>query len=186
MRMIDYTALENNLQDLIAEEQVKLGYREEDIRLYYPMSSLRHLLSREGEELPAADEDEMQSVLEDFADAVRGHFGQIKVSHRKDRFCFHLPPEATRYVHEHRGENAFIYELVGLLSQHGTTMDDVKALFERQDAPCVAEDIDNEEFDVLIRFIDSPDRYYYCFRDEMVHIIYHRFLPEDYEDLYPS
>ena len=35
-----------------------------------------------------------------------------------------------------------------------------------------------------IKFADkADDRYYYCFKDEGCHIIYHRFLPEDYEDL---
>ncbi len=29
---------------------------------------------------------------------------------------------------------------------------------------------------------ENEDPYYYCFHDEGCHIIYHRFLPEDYED----
>ena len=34
-----------------------------------------------------------------------------------------------------------------------------------------------------IRFLDkADDTYYYCFKDEGFHFIYHRFLPEDYED----
>ena len=36
--------LEKNLRDLILEEQIKLGYRKELLRLYYPLSSLNHLL----------------------------------------------------------------------------------------------------------------------------------------------
>ena len=32
-------------------------------------------------------------------------------------------------------------------------------------------------------FLDkADDTYYYCFKDEGFHFIYHRFLPEDYED----
>ena len=43
--------------------------------------------------------------------------------------------------------------------------------------------MNNGEFDRLIRFADnSEDPYYYCFKDEGCHIIYHRFLPEDYTD----
>ena len=42
---------------------------------------------------------------------------------------------------------------------------------------------DSDEFDYLIRFSEeNEDPYYYCFHDEGCHIIYHRFLPEDYED----
>jgi len=44
------------------------------------------------------------------------------------------------------------------------------------------EPMDNGEFDLMIRFVDSEDPYYYCFKDEGCHIIYHRFLPEDYAD----
>ena len=48
----------------------------------------------------------------------------------------------------------------------------------------IIEYIKDGEFDVLIKFVDkADDRYYYCFKDEGCHIIYHRFLPEDYEDL---
>lgn len=34
----------------------------------------------------------------------------------------------------------------------------------------------------MIRFEEGEDKYYYCFKDEGCHIIYHRFLPEDYAD----
>ena len=41
----------------------------------------------------------------------------------------------------------------------------------------------NGEFDFYIRFVDkADDTYYYCFKDEGFHFIYHRFLPVDYED----
>ena len=42
--------------------------------------------------------------------------------------------------------------------------------------------MDNGEFDIMMRFDDGSDPYYYCFKDEGCHIIYHRFLPEDYAD----
>ena len=34
--------LERNLMDLIKEEQAKLGYRKEALRLYYPLGTLNH------------------------------------------------------------------------------------------------------------------------------------------------
>ena len=40
---MNYTKLTNNLIDLVKEEQAKLGYRKEAIRLYYPLSSLQHI-----------------------------------------------------------------------------------------------------------------------------------------------
>ena len=38
-----YDNLQHNLIDLIREEEAKLGYRKENIRLYYPLSSLCHM-----------------------------------------------------------------------------------------------------------------------------------------------
>ena len=43
--MNGYKILENNLIDIIKEEQAKLGYRKEKIRLYYPVSSLNNMFS---------------------------------------------------------------------------------------------------------------------------------------------
>ena len=85
-------------------------------------------------------------------------------------------------MHKHRDENAFIFALVQLLTKHGTTLDEVKELFRSQTSECAMEPMDNGEFDLMIRFVDSEDPYYYCFKDEGCHIIYHRFLPEDYAD----
>ena len=39
-----YDKLERNLIDIVKEEQAKLGFFKEDIRLYYPLSSLNHSL----------------------------------------------------------------------------------------------------------------------------------------------
>ena len=36
----------------------------------------------------------------------------------------------------------------------------------------------------VIYFENGEDSYYYCFKDEGCHIIYHRFMPEDYWDLF--
>ena len=41
-----YQKLMDNLCDIVAEEQAKLGYMKEPIRLYYPLSSLNHFLRR--------------------------------------------------------------------------------------------------------------------------------------------
>ena len=40
--MTGFKKLENSLIDVIKEEQAKLGFKEEKIHLYYPLSSLNH------------------------------------------------------------------------------------------------------------------------------------------------
>ena len=80
-------------------------------------------------------------------------------------------------------ENEFIKSLIELLQKHGCKMEDILNLFHKYSDNIITENMDNGEFDILIRFEDKPDDpYYYCFKDEGCHIIYHRFLKEDYED----
>ena len=62
-------------------------------------------------------------------------------------------------------------------------MQEIRQLFQQYSAHVEYSTIDNGEFDYMLRFLDRPeDPYYYCFREEGCLIIYHRFLPEDYED----
>ena len=171
-----YERLEKSLIDLVKEEQAKLGYRKEMIRLYYPLSSLNHFMETN------ADSEEMQELLADFPKAAEDIFGEVGITHAKDRFCFALSEKASEYVHENMKPNEFIKELVELVAKHGCTMEDIEVLFRSYSDKIVAEPMDNGEFDRMIRFEEGEDKYYYCFKDEGCHIIYHRFLPEDYAD----
>ena len=43
---------------------------------------------------------------------------------------------------------------------------------------------EGSDFDEALYFEDpSIDEYYYCVKEEMGHLIYHRFLKEDYQKL---
>lgn len=233
MHELDYSNLERSLIDVIKEEQAKLGYYREDIRLYYPLSSLNHFLGTD------VNADKMQKILEgtgENVDATRNivegietgsataesivgdkeagsataelivgdkkegsataepivagmnarlsdKLGMVEVSHRGDRFCFHILPEGVEYVHENTKENEFIRELVNLVAKHGCTIDQIYELFTAHSDRVGREKMDNGEFDERIWFQDdADDPYYYCFKQEGGHMIYHRFLPEDYED----
>ena len=219
MHELDYSNLERSLIDVIKEEQAKLGYYREDIRLYYPLSSLNHFLGTD------VNADKMQKILEGTgenvdetrnivegkeagsatAESIVGDkeagsataepivagmnarlsdkLGMVEVSHRGDRFCFHILPEGVEYVHENTKENEFIRELVNLVAKHGCTIDQIYELFTAHSDRVGREKMDNGEFDERIWFQDdADDPYYYCFKQEGGHMIYHRFLPEDYED----
>ena len=80
-------------------------------------------------------------------------------------------------------DNEFIKELIGQVQQCDCTVEDLKKLFEAHSDQVIFETMSNGEFDYLLRFADGvPDDYYYCFKDEGCHMVYHRFLPEDYKD----
>ena len=125
----------------------------------------------------------MTELLKGFAAYTKERLGEVRYSNRGERFCFFIPPEGSEYVHIHTPEKEFIKELVALVGKHGCTMEDIRTLFLQTEKKIHREAIDNGEFDELIYFEDdTEDPYYYCFKDEGCHIIYHRFLPEDYAD----
>lgn len=172
-----FKRLEKNLIDIIKEEQVKLGFRKEEIRLYYPLISLNHFFEADD------DVDEMQTRLEQFPEEVKKKLGDICVTHKKDRFCLHIPEQGSVYVHEHMAENEFIKKLVELMMNHGIKKEDILAIFQKEAKDIRVGDMHNGEFDFWVRFPEeNEDEYYYCFKDEGCHMIYHRFLPEDYAD----
>ena len=146
-----YDKLERNLIDIIKEEQAKLGFFKEDIRLYYPLSSLNHFFS-------ATDNaDEMQARLNALPTSITEKLGQIEISHKGDRFCFHIPKEGTVYVHDNTAPNEFIKSLVELVAKHDCTMNEILDLFHTYSQNIITEEINNDEFDRLIRFADKPE-----------------------------
>lgn len=172
-----FKRLEKNLIDIIKEEQAKLGFRKEEIRLYYPLISLNHFFEADD------DVDEMQTRLEQFPEEVKKKLVDICVTHKKDRFCLHIPEQGSVYVHEHMAENEFIKKLVELMMNHGIKKEDILAIFQKEAKDIRVGDMHNGEFDFWVRFPEeNEDEYYYCFKDEGCHMIYHRFLPEDYAD----
>ena len=112
-----------------------------------------------------------------------GIIRQVEVTNEGERFCFHIPEEGVEYVHKQMKENEFIKELIGLLQKHDCTMEKIFDLFRSHSEKVEIHEMDNGEFDYRVSFADDPeDSYIYCFKDEGRHIIYHRFLPEDYAD----
>lgn len=175
--MTEFDFLEHNLVDMIKEEQAKLGYQKESIRFYYPLESLRHFFKE-----PVSDAAQMERVLADFPAYVSDRLGPVTITQKDGRFCFYIPAQGAEYVHTHKKANEFIESLIEAVGRHAT-MDEVKQLFADTGKPIHMEPVTNGEFDILISFVDDEDDpYYYCFKDEMGHIIYHRFLPADYQD----
>lgn len=172
---MNFSNLENNIIDVIKEQQIKLGYRSETIRLYYPLSSLNSLLSTK------FDTSRMLKVLTDFGKSAEDKLGTVEVSNKSERFCFIIPPKGADYVHAHMKNSEFIYDFIKTVEKHGCTLDDVLKQFHKHSNKVHIENMDNGEFDYLIYFEDGkPDSYRYCIKQEGHHIIYHRFTIDDY------
>lgn len=184
-----YACLAKSLIDIVKEQQAKLGYRKEIVRLYYPLSTLRHFFECAGADNKIAtgmiSEQQMLEILapNNLPKQLTDTIGEIKVTAKNERFCIEIPPEGSEYVHENTADNEFISELIALVGTHGCTMEQITELFYKYSDDIEKKEMQNGEFDCYIRFLNEPDdTYYYCFHDEGCHIIYHRFLPQDYAD----
>ena len=184
-----YSRLAKSLIDIVKEQQAKLGYRKEIVRLYYPLSTLRHFFECAGADNKIAtgviSEQQMLEILaqENLPRQLTDTIGEIKVTAKNERFCIEIPPKGSEYVHENTADNEFISELIALVGTHGSTMEQITELFYKYSDDIDKKEMQNGEFDCYIRFLNNPDdTYYYCFHDEGCHIIYHRFQPQDYAD----
>lgn len=176
---MDFSRLENSISDVIKEEQIKLGYRSETIRLYYPRESLNLLMKTD------YDRRQMHIALVEFCKEIEPKFGSVNVTSEGERFCFELPPQAADYIHTHTESTGFLYDFIRVVSQSGISIDDVVAQFYKYSDCVHVEKIQQEDFDYLVYFEDGvPDEYRYCLTQEGHHIIYHRFTSEDYEQLF--
>ena len=90
--MTGFKKLENSLIDVIKEEQAKLGFKEEKIHLYYPLSSLNHFFSVQD------SAEEMLARLQNLPEELTSKLGNVAVSHKGDRFCFYIPEPGSVYV----------------------------------------------------------------------------------------
>lgn len=174
-----FSKLEKNIIDIIKEEQVKLGYRRETIRLYYPLLSLHRLLDTD------CDAKQMGDILHSFCEQVKTRLGRIEISNQKDRFCFTIPPEGSEYVHQNMGDKEFIIDFINTISKHDVTIDEVVQQFYQYSDQVHVEKVSHGEFHYLVYFENGkPDDFRYCITDEGCHLIYHRYTIDDYNDFH--
>ncbi|MCM1185916.1 MAG: DUF3877 family protein [Lachnoclostridium sp.] len=182
-----------NMTDQIKEAQLKLGYAEETVRLYYPLSSLRRLLREDGTDavgLSVADAGTVLAALEtEFENRENCPLGKLSFRLHKDRVEISIPPAGVRYVHEEVEKPVFLSALIELFrTKHHCGIEDVRGVFEKFSRDYVCEKLSREAaehmgFDYVLYFTDeAKDRYYYCVKEEMGHTVYHRFTKEDYEE----
>lgn len=173
---MNFESLKNNIIDVIKEEQIKLGFREETIRLYYPMDSLNNLLGKD------MSVDELLKVLKQFSQYVRELLGEVQYSREDKRFCLMIPPKGVTYVHREVNDRIFLKEFIDTISKCHSNIEEIKSVFERHSDKVKCNRVTHGEFDYLLYFEDGkPDQYLYCIKFEECHTIYHRFTRTDYD-----
>jgi exonuclease VII small subunit len=173
---MNYEMLEKVICDTIKEEQIKLGYEKETIRLYYPMRSLAHILEEDIIETGKMDE-----ALAAFADKVEINLGRLLISHSGDRYCILIPPVGATYVHDSYDDNPFLVAFIDTVRKHDCTLDHVLEVFRNFSNQVVCEKSETDEFDYIIYFNDNGnDDYRYCIKFDYGHTSYHRFSKKDF------
>ena len=176
--------LERHIIDTIKEWQMKIGYKEENMRLYYPDVSLIGML-----ELPeGTTEKELKKNLAVFAEIVSERLGQIEISNVGDRYCLNVPVEGCRYISENVPDSELLKNLLVVLNRRENDMDQVRRVFEdyatEHQGICVEEDHENEGLGLVFYYTsEETDPYVYCMEQDDFGITYHRFSRSDYNKL---
>ena len=178
--MVDFLRLQNSIMDVLAEQQLKIGYMDESIGLYYPLESLRELLDVD------ANVEQMTELLMQFCEITENIFGFIFVSEKNERFCLRIPPKGGAYVHERIAQKSdekylFLQDFLNAVVKHNQTIDDFLRVFYKYSECVVVRKMADDEFDYLVYFEDNkPDDYRYCIKFEGKHTTYHRFSNTDF------
>lgn len=170
-----------NVIDQIKEAQLKLGYAEETIFLYFPLESMNSILHTDYREEEAL----LESLQQLFAFSEEP-LGKLSFRLHQKRIEVKIPLQGARYVKEHVPDPPFLKELIRLFSHnHSLTIEEIKSCFLKYSESYVCKKMPADcEFDYVLYFEDeSIDRYRYCVKMEMGHAIYHRFTQADYERL---
>jgi hypothetical protein len=187
--------LEQTLIDMIQEQQVKLGYVKETIRLYFPESSIQYLI--DGDESlgnksvtdkklqdKSLSGEALSKELGKALSTINPSLGAIRFVLKGDRFALIIPPQGSAYVHEEVAQNAFLTALIQLFGSQQVDLEKVKELFAAFDADYVCQEADGIEFDYLFYFNKAEEnKYYYCVKFHGAHASYHRFNEHDIKDI---
>lgn len=172
--------LYENIIDQIQEAQLKLGYCKETMRFFFPLSSLNAILQTQENSLQ-----EMEQMLLSNKDWNTSPLGQLRLLRHKERLEIVVPPEGVTYVHENTVPSDFLKSFITLFRQNPhCTIEEIKNVFATFSRDYVCKKMEGADFDYAVYFRNkTPDEYIYCIKIEMGHTIYHRFTPEDYEQI---
>lgn len=176
--------LKKHIIDTIKEWQMKLGYQEEDIRLYYPDESLKDMLGLSQE----ASEQELQEKLGAFCKSNQNELGRIAVLREGERYCMDVPKEGCKYIAEHVPDNELLKGILRILASKEKNMQQIRELFQDYAAARggkLMEEPESWHGHGTVFFFDKDeiDSYVYCMEEDEFGITYHRFSRRDYEKL---
>jgi len=168
--------LKRNILDSVKECEIKLGYRQEAVSLYYPKNVLKELLS--------ATDDDLQECINGFCQSVARELGEVCIMETQEagRYQVVIPEKGVAYVHENVEAGAFMKAFVENIYKPGMGRDGMIALFRQFSDKVVVEQAGEKEWAV---YFESPeiDAYVYYMEEDEFGLQYHRFTRESYREL---
>lgn len=168
--------LRQNILDSVKECEIKLGYREEPLSLYYPKNVLLELL--------AVPEQELEKALADFSGKEKSELGNILITETKEagRYQVTVPKEGVAFVHKNIAASPFVKEFVEKIHNPGMTKDSVVALFKKYSEDVAVEQAGEQEW--VVCFVNPQiDAYVYYIEEDDFGLQYHRFTHQSYRVL---
>lgn len=169
--------LERNICDTVKEWQIKIGYSEEKMELYYPEDSLMKLVH-------VSSEEELKDALTQFITDTKERLGTVAISESDGRFCIEVPKEGTRYIHEHIPDSPFLKAFLKTVVRYDCTLKNIREVFQEFSPDFVEEDQNDSHLGTVFYFRDpSVDPFIYCVSFGAFGAEYHRFTKEDFEEV---
>lgn len=171
-----YKKLYQNICDTVKEWEIKIGYRKEEIQLYYPEESLMELLE--------TNQDSLKGALDGFCVAIKEWMGQIMIyeTEEKGRYCVRIPAQGVSYVHENLPESEFLKAFLKVVTTPGKKLEDVCQVFSDFSDKVTIEKAEEREWGIWFTDGDIDSYVYYVEEDEFG-LEYHRFTKEAYQKL---
>lgn len=169
--------LEQNICDTVKEWELKIGYMEQEIQLYYPEDSLCELLDTKPVEL--------MGEFGKFSEEVKEKYGKMILSKTEEegRFCVRIPAKGAAYIHKHAAQSEFLKDFLGVITLPGTRLEDVVTVFKKYSRQVI---VNREETAKWGIYFTDPDidPYVYYVEENDFGLEYHRFTRKAYERLF--
>lgn len=177
-------ALEKHIFDTIKEWQMKIGYREESMKLYYPRMSLTELLGLDDD----ISDVQLDETLSEFTKTEKSKLGEIEISSDRERYCITISEKGCAYIAKNVPEFVFLKRFLEVITKQGNTLEQIRNCFEVYAKECNTQytELDKRKEGLgYVFFFDKEevDACIYCVEEDEFGLTYHRFIKSDYEKI---
>lgn len=176
-----FNLLSSNLEAMLYESMVKIGYlKGQAVGIYYAETLMHHLIGTSDGEVEKSLE-----ILSRFSNQMQEVWGKIDSSYSKGRYKLTVSPMGAEYVFQRNKDNHFLEDLIHELRKQSVVIDDIVGIFRRYSTDVLCRKWDNSEFEYSVEFVDkSIDQFIYCFTFDEMGQYYHRFTEFDFHTLH--